>query len=136
MLAFRQPTSPEERREWWRRQISRQQSARLPVVQLCRQLGISVTTFYYWKRRVEEADRTTPRRTPAEHSSQDPTVSAGTAVAKFVPVSITGASTTAELELDLANGCAIRFKGSVDPGLLQAAIAAAGQLGGSRRGGR
>ena len=53
---------------------------------------------------------------------------------RFVPVSIIDRSTTTELEIELANGCAVRLKGSVDVGLLQAAISAAGQLDGSGRG--
>jgi len=41
---------PLEQREWWRRQLSRRQSANLSVTEFCRQLGVSVTTFYYWKK--------------------------------------------------------------------------------------
>jgi len=40
MLAFRQPASGEELREWWRRQLSRQQSTDLSVTQFCRQLPL------------------------------------------------------------------------------------------------
>jgi hypothetical protein len=134
MLAFRQPTSREERREWWRRQISRQQSANLSVAEFCRQLGISATTFYYWKRRVEQAPRTAAGRASAEHPAQDPTVSAGAAVANFVPVSILDPGAGTQLEIELTNACVVRLRGVVDPPLLQAAIAAAGQVGGSRQG--
>jgi hypothetical protein len=134
MLAFRQPTSREERREWWRRQISRQQSANLPVAEFCRQLGISVTTFYYWKRRVEEAPRTAPGLASAEHPSQHPTAPAGTAVANFVPVSILDPGAGTQLEIELTNACVVRLRGMVDPPLLRAAITAAGQVGGSRQG--
>jgi hypothetical protein len=134
MLAFRQPTTREERREWWSRQISRQQSGNLSVAEFCRQLGISVTTFYYWKRRVEEAPRTAPGLASAEHPSQDPTASARTAVADFVPVSILGPAAGTELEIELTNACVVRLKGVIDPPLLQAAITAAGQLDGSREG--
>jgi transposase-like protein len=134
MLAFRQPTSREERREWWRRQISRQQSANLSVAEFCRQLGISVTTFYYWKRRVEEAPGTAPGLASAEHPSQHPTAPAGTAVANFVPVSILDPGAGTQLEIELTNACVVRLRGVVDPPLLQAAITAAGQVGGSRQG--
>ena len=51
-----------------------------------------------------------------------------------MPVSIIGCSTTTELEIELANGCTVRLKSSVDVGLLQAAISEAGQLDGSGRG--
>jgi hypothetical protein len=53
-----------------------------------------------------------------------------------MPVSIVGSGMTTELEIDLANGHAIRLKGSLDPGLVQAAIAAAAQLSSSNRGRR
>jgi hypothetical protein len=56
--------------------------------------------------------------------------------ASFVPVSIISTGATTELEIQSANGCAIRLKGAVDPGLLQAAIGAAGQLDCSSQGGR
>ena len=52
----------------------------------------------------------------------------------FLPVSIIHRSTTTELEIELVNGCVVRLKGSVDVGLLQAAIIAAGQLSGSGQG--
>ena len=44
---------PLEQREWWRRQLFRRQSANLSVTEFCRQLGVSVTTFYYWKKETE-----------------------------------------------------------------------------------
>jgi len=134
MLAFGQPTSRQERREWWRRQISRQQSAHLPVAEFCRQLGISVTTFYYWKRRVAVTTRTAPGRLSTKHPAQDPTTSAGTAIANFVPVSILDPGAGTQLEIELTNACVVRLRGVVDPPLLQAAIAAASQVGGSRQG--
>ena len=58
MLGLRQPTTCDERREWWCRQLSRQQSANPSVTEFCRQLGVSITTLYYWKKRVHEARRT------------------------------------------------------------------------------
>ena len=134
MFAFRQPTSREERREWWRRQISRQQSAKLFVAEFCRQLGISVTTFYYWKRRVDEAPRTAAGGASAEHPAQAPTASTRTAAPNFVPVSILDPGAGTQLEIELTNACVVRLRGMVDPPLLQAAITAAGQVGGSRQG--
>ena len=38
---------------WWRRQIQRQPKTDLTIADFCRQLGVSVPTFYYWKRRVQ-----------------------------------------------------------------------------------
>ena len=46
----------QSRLDWWRGQFQRHQKANLSVALFCRQLGVSVVTFYYWKRRVHEAD--------------------------------------------------------------------------------
>jgi hypothetical protein len=134
MLRFSQPASREERREWWRRQLSRQQSANLSITEFCRQLGVSVTTFYYWKKRAHEAQPNAPSRGPAEHSSRHSTMSAGPAAPNFVPVSILDPGADTQLEIELANACVVRLKGAIDTSLLQAAITAAGQLDGSRQG--
>jgi hypothetical protein len=56
--------------------------------------------------------------------------------ATFVPVSIVNSGSSAQLEIELANGCVVRLTGSIDPGLLQALIMAAGQLNGSGQGDR
>jgi hypothetical protein len=133
MLAFRKPTSREDRREWWRRQLSRQQSANLSVTEFCRQLGVSVTTFYYWKKRVQ-APPNTPGRDPAEHRSRHATTSTCAPAPNFVPVSILDPVAGTQLEIELTNACVVRLRGVIDPPLLQAAITAAGQLGGSRQG--
>jgi hypothetical protein len=132
MLGFRQRTSREERREWWRRQLTRQQSADLSVAQFCRQLGVSITTFYYWKKRVHEAQADTSARAPGQRFSRRMTAAATTP--GFVPVSIIEPTAGTQLEIELTNACVVRLKGVIDPSLLQAAITAAGQLDGSRQG--
>jgi hypothetical protein len=129
------PSEQESRIEWWRRLIVRQQTASVPLSQFCQQVGITTRKFYYWRQRLREMDAASPgfRITPSGPSQPASTVSRGTATA-FLPVSIIGGGTTTELEIELANGCAVRLKGSVDVGLLQAAISAAGQLNGPGRG--
>jgi hypothetical protein len=133
MPAFRQPTSREQRREWWRRQLSRQESANLSVTEFCRQLGVSVTTFYYWKNRVHEAPLNLPRKVSAECPSRRLTTTVA-AAPNFVPVSILEPTAGIQLEIELSNACVVRLKGVIDPSLLQAAITAAGELDGSREG--
>jgi hypothetical protein len=132
MPAFSQPTSREHRREWWRRQLARQESANLSVTEFCRQLGVSITTFYYWKKRVRETPPIVSRHVPVENSSHGLTTTAGAAPSNFVPVSILEPTAGTQLEIELANACVLRLKGVIDPSLLQAAIMAAGQLDGSR----
>jgi transposase-like protein len=125
----------QSRLDWWRGQFQRHQKANLSVAFFCRQLGVSVVTFYYWKRRVREADSgTDSSRVTTGHSSRHPITSAGGAVPSFVPVSIVDPAVGPELEIALTNACVVRLRGAIDPALLQAAIAAAGQLDGSRQG--
>jgi len=129
MVAFSRPTNRQELREWWRRQLARQQSTNLSVTDFCRQLGVSVTTFYYWKKRIPEI----ASHTPGQIASESPSRPVTTATS-FVPVSLVDRNAGTQLEIELANACVVRLKGAIDPSLLQAAINAAGQLHGSRRG--
>ena len=126
-------TSHQSRIDWWRGQFERHHKAGQSVTELCRQLDVSVTTFYYWKKRVHEASPRSPGQVAAGYPSRRPTT-AGTTTASFVPVSIVEPATGTELEIELNNSCVLRLKGIIDPSLLQAAITAAGQLDGSRQG--
>jgi Transposase len=135
MLGFSQPSSRQERREWWRRQLARQQSGNRSVTEFCRQLGVSLSRFYYWRNRVREGVPNVPARLPGEYHSRHFGTSTGAAPRNFVPVSIIDpAAAGAQLEIELTNACVVRLKGVIDPTMLQAAIAAAGELDGSREG--
>jgi hypothetical protein len=127
-------TNHQSRVDWWRGQFQRQRKANLSVTEFCRQLGVSVTMFYYWKKRVHEASPNAPGRVPAGHPSRHLTSTAGATAANFIPVSILDPGAETQLEIELANACVVRLKGVIDPPLLQAAITAAGQLDGSRQG--
>jgi hypothetical protein len=127
-------TNRQSRVDWWRGQFQRQRKTNLSVTDFCRQLGVSVTTFYYWKKRVPEALPNVPGRVSGERPSHRMTSATGTASANFVPVSILEPAAGTELEIKLTNACVVRLKGVVDPPLLQAAITAAGQLDGFREG--
>jgi transposase-like protein len=134
MAGTRLRTNHQSRVEWWRGQFQRHEKANLSVTELCRQLGVCVTTFYYWKKRVHEATPNASGQRPAEHHSRYVTTSGDTTSANFVPVSILEPTTGNELEIELTNACVLRLKGVVDPLLLQAAITAAGRLDGSSKG--
>jgi hypothetical protein len=131
MTGTRSHTDHQSRLDWWRRQIQRQPKSNLTIADFCRQLGVSVPTFYYWKRRVQ-AGLWTPSEPVAKASrSRQPT----TAGAPFLPVSIVDPDAGTHLEIELANACVVRLRGPLSPRLLRAAITAAGQLDGSRQGG-
>jgi hypothetical protein len=101
----------------------------MSVTDFCRQIGVSITTFYYWKKRIPEVASHSPRQVAAESPFRPVTTAAS-----FVPVSLADLGAATQLEIELANACVVRLKGAIDPSLLQAAINAAGQLHGSRRG--
>jgi hypothetical protein len=134
MAASGPRTNHQSRVNWWRGQFQRPRKANLSVIELCRQLGVSITTFYYWKKRVHEATPNHPDQAPDELPSRYAATTADTASATFVPVSILDPAAGTEIEIELTNACVVRLKGAIDPALLQAAIAAAGQLDGSRQG--
>jgi hypothetical protein len=134
MVGTRLRTNHQSRVDWWRGQLQRQRKANLSVAEFCRQLGVSVTTFYYWKKRVHEAPLTAPHRVPAERPLRHLSGTAGATAASFIPVSIVEPTAGAQLEIELTNACVVRLKGVIDPLLLQAAITAAGQIDGSREG--
>jgi hypothetical protein len=127
-------TNHQSRVDWWRGQFQRQRRTNLSVTDLCRQLGISVTTFYYWKKRVHEALPNAPGRVSGERPSHRMTSAVGTVSANFVPVSILEPAAGTELEIELTNACVVRLNCVIDPLLLQAAITAAGQIDGSHEG--
>ena len=134
MFGLGPPPSRQARREWWRRQIQRQHDGSLTVAEFCRRLGVSTVSFYAWKRRFREAPTASPL--VPERPSARPLLEANNAsTPAFLPVSILDAGPAGQLELELANACIVRLKGTVDPELLHIAIHAAGRLGGDGRGG-
>jgi transposase-like protein len=119
------------RREWWRRQIQRQNDGKLSVAEFCRRLGVSTVTFYAWKRRFREdapVSPAIPERPEAKPSAN------GAPVPAFLPVAMLDAGPNGQLEIELANACVVRLTGAIDPALLRIAIRAAGRLGDRRRG--
>jgi transposase-like protein len=132
MLGFGPPANRPARREWWRRQIQRQNDGNLSVAEFCRRLGVSTVTFYTWRRRFGETSAASPLR-PERPTPQPAPTTDGAPTAAFLPVSILDAGSAGQLEVALANACVVRLTGAVDPELLRTAIRAAGRVG---RGGR
>jgi transposase-like protein len=134
MVGFGPPASRQARRQWWRRQIQRQEEGSLTVAEFCRRLGVSTVTFYAWRRRLRESPRASSL--VPEGSSPRPMHEAnGASTPAFLPVTIRDDGAAGLLEIELANACVVRLKGAVDPRLLRIAIHAAGRLGGDQRGG-
>jgi transposase-like protein len=134
MVGFGPPASRQARREWWRRQIQRQDEGRLTVAEFCRRLGVSTVSFYAWKRRFREASPASPLG-PERPSARPISEANGAPTPAFLPVSIRDAGAAGHLEIEMPNACVVRLKGTVDPELLRIAIHAAGRLGGAGQGG-
>jgi Helix-turn-helix domain len=134
MLATRSAGQLESRIDWWRRVIARQRAAQVTLAQFCREMGITPRKFYYWKKRVRNTSPAATGERSGLRQSPPPAPAPGQA-AGFVPVSIKSDGAAASLEIELANGCAIRLKGLIDPDLLRAAITSAGELDRRGRGG-
>ncbi len=134
MAGTRPRTNHQSRVDWWRGQFQRHEKANLSVTELCRQLGVSVSTFYYWKNRVHEGPPNDLGHSPGVRPSRHVITSTGPTAANFVPVSTLEAAAGTELEIELTNACVLRLKGLIDPLLLQVAITAAGRLDGSHEG--
>src|SRR4029077_7457593 len=98
-------TSHQSRVDWWRAQFQRQRKANLSVTEFCRQLGVSVTTFYYWKKRVQGIPPTAPQRLPAERPLRHLTSTVSATAANFIPVPILEPTVGTQLEIELTNAC-------------------------------
>ena|SRR5262245_48955483 len=135
MLGFGPPANRQARRDWWRRQIQRQNESRLTVADFCRRLGVSPVTFYAWKRRLQQAPAeplpiSLGQPAPTPHTSDNPPAPT------FLPVAVRDSVLSPQIEIELSNQCVVRFKGTIDRSLLRTAIRAAGQLGNDQRGTR
>ena len=72
MTGTRHRTDHQSRLDRWHRQIQRQQKTKLTIADFCRQLGVSVPTFDYGKRRIRGSPCTPFGRLPVGHSSPHP----------------------------------------------------------------
>jgi hypothetical protein len=136
MLGFGPPADRQARREWWRRQLQRQQQSGMTVAEFCRRHGIQPVTFYSWKRRFQDNAAAPAASCPMPQPQANPlTREVPSTDAAFVPVSIVDAHVGGLLEIEFGNACTVRLKGTVDPRLLRVAIRAAGRLSGTTQGG-
>jgi hypothetical protein len=98
--------SSEGREQFWRERIQRQQANGQSVREFCVEAGLSVPSFYWWRRELRIRDA----RCGAGHRP------------RFVPVWVTAASSV--LEVVLGGGRVVRVGGGFDADHLRAVVAA------------
>ena len=95
----------------WRRRLERFQMAGLSVARFCRQEGVSVPSFYQWRKRLAQVALTKKQEPgPAEPAA-------------FLPVTLRASS----VEVRLPNGVRVQLPAGDDEAL-RVAIDAAGRL--------
>ena len=113
----RPPSIVEDYREWERR-LERYQTHEVNLDVFCLQEGVSRSTFYRWKRRL---DNGIPEmlQTDAAEPEQN-----GSTEALFLPISLK----KSRVEIELPNGGVVRLPADVGQGVLTAVVRVVGSL--------
>lgn len=83
----------------WRDRLARFQESNLTISEFCRQEGVSGPSFYKWRKRLQDSDRTKVRRRRRKASHQI------VGFEPFVPVNVASGM---QAELEFPNGVRIR----------------------------
>jgi hypothetical protein len=113
----RPPSVVEDYREWERR-LERYQAHEVNLDVFCLQEGVSRSTFYRWKRRLNNGIPETLQADSAE-SEQN-----GSIDSLFLPISLR----KSRVEIELPNGGVVRLPADVSQGVLTAVVRVVGSL--------
>ncbi len=113
----RPPSVVEDYREWERR-LERYQADEAALDVFCLQEGVSRSTFYRWKRRLNNGVPE-PLQANAAESEQN-----GSTDSLFLPISLR----KSRVEIELPNGGVVRLPADVSPGVLTAVVRVVGSL--------
>ncbi len=127
-----------EREQVWRERIEWQQWSGLTVAKCCEEAGVSIASFYRWKKLLTEPQgsrrRQSTRRSEVQASGPEKRAS------QFVPIALRDSSTSpgplrsnvsdqgSSLRIELPNGVVIHVAGDLDGQRLGDVIIAAGQI--------
>jgi hypothetical protein len=107
----------EDYREWARR-LERYQAQEVNLDMFCLQEGVSRSTFYRWKRRLDNGVPETLQTAAAEPEQN------GSTDALFLPISLK----KSRIEIELPNGGVVRLPADVGQGVLTAVVRVVGSL--------
>ena len=113
----RPPSIVEDYHEWQRR-LERHQSSEASLDVFCLQEGISRSTFFRWKRRLNNGIPETLRSDSAEPEQN------GSTDSLFLPISLK----KSRVEIELPNGGVVRLPADVSQGVLTAVVRVVGSL--------
>ena len=113
----RPPSDLEDYRQWQQR-LERYQATELSLDVFCLAEGVSRSTFYRWKRRLDDGIPEPPDAGFAEHQQPESNESL------FLPISLK----TSRVEMELPNGGVVRLPGDVSKDVLVALVRVVGSL--------
>jgi hypothetical protein len=113
----RPPSVVEDYREWERR-LERYQAHEVNLDVFCLQEGVSRSTFYRWKRRLDNGVPEALQTAAAEPEHN------GSTAALFLPISLK----KSRIEMELPNGGVVRLPADVGQGVLTAIVRVVGSL--------
>ena len=112
------PTSIVENYHERQRRLERHQSSEASLGVFCLQEGISRSTFFRWKRRL---DKGTPEAVQVDAAEPEQN---GSTNALFLPISLK----KSRIEIELPNGGVVRLPADVSRGVLVAVVRVVGSL--------
>ena len=127
-----------EREQVWRERIEWQQWSGLTVAECCEEAGVSVASFYRWKRLLTEPQG--PRRRRSTQRTEVQASGAKERTTQFVPIAMRNPSAShsppqsivpdrgSSIMLELPNGVVIHVSGDLDGQRLGDVVVAAGQI--------
>lgn len=108
------------KRQTWRQRLRRFSSSRLTVAAFCQAEGVSVPSFYQWRRILGQTVTEANRRPPTTHDFRSSTVGKQS----FVPVEVIQSTS---IEVYFPNGARLTVPAG-DQASLDAVVAAVGRL--------
>ena len=127
-----------EREQVWREWIEWQQWSGLTVAECCEEAGVSVASFYRWKKLLTEPQA--PRRRRSTQRTEVQASGAQKRASLFVPIAVRDSSAShsppqsiasghgSSIRIDLPNGVVIQVSDNLDAQRLGDLIVAAGQI--------